>query len=449
MQKNIIILGAGNIGSFLAKTLCKENNVTVIDGDIKKLEKLRQEADIATVKGDGIDWKLLSDLLEKNPDPLFVAMTGNDHSNLVSCSIAKNLGFPTTVARVKDFGFLARSKLDFGKLFSVDHFLGAEVLAAQNILKCVISPSSLAIENFAHGTIQMRSISIPATWTQENVPLSKLKTPHDLLIVLIHRKTNGKEEIIFPHGNDVLLPGDEITLIGETRYMSEIPSLFSLIQKPINSVVIVGGSPVALRLGLILEKMHIPTTLIEQDEKRCNELAELLPNSIILNHDGADLDFLHAEEVYRADAFIACTNEDESNILLALLGKEAGCKKVVALISDTKLSSLLNSLHIAFSVSERVNIANRILAILHKKSFVSIASLYSDQVKVLEIKVSPDCSLINTPLSKLSLPNDMLIAAIEKQGKIMIGKGDSFLSAGDTIIVITKTERLHELQEIF
>jgi trk system potassium uptake protein len=449
---HIVILGAGELGCHLAKALANEEfSVTVIDKDPKKLEALSKEADIATLIAPGTKWKALSDLIEHNPS-FFIALTGNDESNLVSCTIAKNLGFPQTIARVKEIGFLSRSRLDFGRLFFVDHFIGTEVITAHDILKSLLNHEDLAVENFAHGTIQMRTFLIPESWPHGKTFLKDLDLPKEIIISLIRRKNpSGKDQIIFPHGEDRLLPKDEVTIIGESQTMYQIHTFFASAEKPIKSVIIVGGTPVALRLAFILEKLDIHVKIIERDLDRCQELADLLPESTILHHDGQDQNFLHSEGVQNAGAFIACTNEDESNLLLALLGKKCGCSKVLALISDVNLAPVLRDLDITVSISEKVNLTNRILSLVHGKKIISIASLCENQAKVLEMKVSAESELVGIPLSDISsrLPKDLLIAAIENRGRIMIGKGTRILSPNDTIIVITSAERVHELSDLF
>ena len=136
----------------------------------------------------------------------------------------KNLGYPHTISRIKEMGFLSRSRLDFSRLFHVDYFIAGEILAAHDILKSIINPEDLAIENFAHGTIQMRTLLVPTNWKKQNIPISQLELPEELIISLIRRKTTSatkeltsEEKIIIPHGNDYILPGDEITVIGETK----------------------------------------------------------------------------------------------------------------------------------------------------------------------------------------------------------------------------------------
>ncbi|KPK33286.1 MAG: Trk system potassium uptake protein TrkA-like protein 1 [Chlamydiae bacterium SM23_39] len=444
---NIVILGAGEKGSYLANILSIEkHNITIIDKDPKKLEKISEESDVATITGYAARWKILDDLIEHKPS-LFIAITGDDETNLVACAIAKNLGYPKTVARVKEIGFLSRSRLDFGRLFFVDHFIGAEVLTAYDILKHVMNPEDIYIENFAHGMIQMRTITIPENWKKKDVPLNKLALPKELIISLIRRK----DEIIFPHGEDHIEPKDEVTVIGETGEMKHLHDLFNCPQKKIKSVTIVGGNSIAQRLAHILERSNIKTKIIEKDEKRCKELADLLPNSIIINKDGANIDFLTEEEVYKSDIFISCTNDDKANILISLLGKQVGCKKLLALISDVSLNPLLRELDIQFTMSEKVAIANKILSIIHAEKIISIASLCENKAKVLEIKVSAESEIAGIPLSDLKarLPKNLLVAAIENRGRVMIGKGNRIISPGDTIIIISSPEHINELQDIF
>ncbi len=457
-KMNIVILGAGEIGSYLATVLSEEqHNVTIIDKDPQLLEKISQKTDVATLCGYGTRWKILDALIENEPD-LFVAMTGDDETNLVTCAIAKNLGYPRTVARIKELGFLARSRLDFARLFYVDHFIGAEILAANDILKSILNPEDLAIENFAHGAIQMRTIVVSEKWQKINQPLSSLKLPEEMIIGLIKRKKidpknpqKFSEQIIFPHGTDHIQAGDEVTVLGETKFMHEIHNFFKIEQKKPKSVVIVGATSVGVRLAHILELRNIHVKMIEREEKRCKEIANILSKSTVINEDGTNITFFASEQIQDVDAFVACTSRDEENFLISTIAKYMGCKKVISLISNINLAPILKSLDIQYSVSERVNIANRILSILHQEKIVSIASLYDNRVKVLEIKVSEDCELVGIPLSDLSskLPKNLIISAIENRGRIMIGRGNRIISPGDTLIINTSPDLISELQKIF
>lgn len=447
----IIILGAGKHGSYLASVLSKEEfDVILIDKNPKKLEEASRENDIATKTAFGSEWKILNELLEFEPS-LFIAVTGNDETNLVSCTIAKNLGYPQTVAKIKDIGYLTKSKLDFGKIFYVDHFIAGEVLSAHDLLKSVINPQDLAIENFAHGSIQMRTIVIPEDWKKSHLKISELDLPEELIISLIRRETDEGEKILFPHGDDQIFPLDEVTIIGETKIMYQLHEIFQTKEEKIRSITIIGGSNVAFRCAKVLEKMNMSIKIIEKDKNRCEELAEKLPKATVIHHTGKDLDFLLAERIQETDVFIACMHKDEENMLHCLLAKKAGQKKQIMLLSDEKLTPILKELNIHFSLAEKINITNRILSILHGKSLISVASLCEDKAKVLEIKVSADSKIAGIPLSKLNtqLPKDLLIAAIENRGQVMIGKGNRIISPKDTIILITNPENMNVIQDLF
>lgn len=448
---NIVILGAGTKGSYLAKILAKEqHDVFLIDKDSNQLKRIGEEADIATIPGHAANWKLLDKLLENKPS-LFIALTGDDEANLVACTIAKNLGYPQTIARIKDLGFLSSSRLDFGRLFFVDNFLGVESITAHDLLKNIMNPEDLAIENFAHGSIQMRTIIIPSSWGKFDVPLSQLNLPDELVISLIRRKTDEGEEIIFPTGYDYIKPLDEITVVGETKIMYDLHAIFMSPEKEITSVVIAGGSAVALTLAKILARIKIKTKIIEKNFTRCKELAEALPKTMIINKDATDISFLESAEVKNADIFIACTNDDKINVLISLIAKQLGCKKILSLISDINLSPILRELNIHYTMSEKVNIANKILSLIHAKKVITITSLCENQATVLEIKVSADSTFVGIPLSDLKgrLPPKVIIAAIENKGSVMIGKGDRIISPSDTLIIICSPEHVNELQELF
>jgi trk system potassium uptake protein TrkA len=330
---NIVILGAGSTGSYLASALSKEeHSVVVIDSDYRALERLAQTTDIATRVGSGTDWRLLEEIKEHSPD-FFIAMSSNDETNLTACAIAKKLGYPKTVARIRQNTFLDNSHINFHQLFSVDHILGTELIVAHEIFKCVMNPGNLAVENFAHGAVQMQTITIPDHFSQKYRPLAEVDfSDHQLLMGLIRRKVDGEQQsLIFPKGHDTLLPGDEATIIGKTQAMQNLHQFFGIVDKAVRSAVVVGFSGVAVHLIKLLVDQNIAVKIIESDEQKCSTLARLFPSALILNHDGTDLDFLKEERVYLSDVLIACTPSHETNILTAILGKQAGCSEVITL----------------------------------------------------------------------------------------------------------------------
>jgi len=194
---HIVILGAGTTGSYVASVLSKEeHDVVLIDRDAKLLEKASRESDIATIHASVPGWKLLEDLIENHP-AIFFAATGDDETNLVACSMAKNLGVPKTIARVKSRDYLNHTSLDFNRLFFVDYFIGDEILSAQDLFHVLVHAGDIAVEHFAHGAIQMRTVCIPDRWDQGGTFIRDLRLPEDLIAGLIRRKMADGEKLFF------------------------------------------------------------------------------------------------------------------------------------------------------------------------------------------------------------------------------------------------------------
>ncbi len=447
---SIIILGAGSIGSYLATSLSNEgHNVIVIDHASKPLERLAENADVATRLGSGTDWQLLEELLEHDPF-LFIAVSSDDETNLVACSLAKNLGYPKTVARIRHASYLNRSRLDFPRLFFVDHLIGSELIVAHDIVKHVLHSHAVAVENFAHGSVQMRTLVLPSTWQHAHKKISELELPPNLLIGLIYRRKPAGEQVIFPTGFDPLLPNDEITLIGESKIMSKLPETFGLHEKRMRSVMIIGSSSIAVMIGKLLDEQGVAVKVIDNDEESCRKMAEELPKATILCHEPTDVNFLLAEKMDEAEGVICVTSPLETNVLIAALAKQIGCQKVVPLVSEESYLPFLRHLGITTTASERTSIANRIRALTQSSPLFSISSLYEDRAKIMEVKISTDSQIVGIPISDLKkhLPKDLLFALIENRGAVTIPKGNHILAPGDSVIVICHPKHLPDLEKI-
>lgn len=445
---NVVILGAGKIGSYVAYTLCQEDhNVILIDKDEKALEWVSRECDVATIRSRA-NTKLLEELLDQKPD-LFFAATGDDETNLIYCSMAKNLGFKKTACRIQSSDYLNNSRLDLGRIFLVDYFLGPEVMAAQDLCKVLIHSKDLAVEHFAHGAIQMRTIQIPDKWDKGGIPIAKLELPEELIAGLIRRKMATGDSVLIPHGGDHILPGDQVTVVGETKMMHRLHEIFHSADTEVRSVVIVGGSPVAFNLAHFLCGQKIHVRIIEKRKERCEELAELLPNATIIHRDGRDPQLLRSEKVQDADAFVSCTHFDETNLMIAALAKEIGSPKAIAMITNGQILPLLEKVNVMPALSPRVNVANKILSILDEETTLSVASLSCDAAKIVEMRVAPTSKVVGIPLADLNLPKGLLIAVIESKGRVTIGRGNRVLCPEDIVIAICHPVQIPKLQQLF
>lgn len=460
---NIVILGAGDIGLHLAKIFSQvDYGIVLIDTNPLRLEIAARELDVVTRLGSGCDWELLEDLMEFSPD-LLIALTDDDEKNLVACSMAKNLGYPQTIARVRSNKYFMQSRLSFERLFCVDHLIGPEKLTADAIASMVVIPGSVATENFAHGTIQMRTMKIPETWRKGEIPLSRreeLELPPQLMIGLIRRVTKheikGKkpmihEQVIFPHGADTLLPEDEVTFIGETESIRTLHKFIGTHSKLPKSVVIVGGSLIGIMLARILEQHHMPVRILDKDFQKCRELSEQLPYSTVIHRDGTDFRFLESEKVGESNVFVACTRRDEVNFLAGTIAKELGCKQIIISLSDINYLPLIRPLGITQAASPRINAANRILSIAREKTIASMVSMYNNQAEVMEVKVSATSKIAGIPIRQLGpeLPKDFLIVMIQSRGRVFIADGNRVMSPGDTVVIISTPKHINDIKKLF
>ena len=382
-----------------------------------------------------------------------MAVSGDDQTNLVACSIAKNLGYPRTIARVRDNRFLNRTRLDFARLFDIDYFIGPELLIANEIFKYMVSPGSQRVETFAHGAIQLRTIIVPQMWRKGNKPISSLEIPKGMMVALIYRRHHkgNRGEVIFPHGEDTIQPGDEVTLIGETEVINEAHHFFGVSASPIDSVFIIGGSRTAIHLTRILEQRQLDTRLVDWNYNRCCELSLQFRHATVINRDAADIDFLRSERVKDVDLVVVSTHSDEGNIMMALLAKEAGAENVIVQLSNTGYIPILNRLGIPHTPSPRVIAANRVLALVMSQTVSSMVALHEDEAEIMEIQVAHDAKVAGIPISDLGplFPRDFLIAAIQNRGRVMIAHGERIISPGDSVIVVTHPRHLQELEDIF
>lgn len=450
---NIVIIGAGGMGRHVASILSSERlNVILVDPDPKQLEVAGWTIDVATHQGSGTDWELMEDLLDLSPDAL-VALTDSDETNLVACALAKHLGYPKTIARIGDYRYLNQTRLDFGQIFTVDHFVGPELLSAHEILKYVASSGSLMVHNFAQGAVQMRTLAIPKKWKQSDVMLMNLNLPKEVIVGLIYRDkdSTGEKEILFPHGRDVILAGDEVTFIGETEAIADLHRFFGIKQRHARSAVLVGGSTVGFNLARLLTLREVEVKLIEKDRERCMFLAEKLPDCTIIHHDGTDADFLRSEKIDDTDLFVACTSTDEVNLVSALLAKELGCEDVIAVMSNQSYHPVAAHFGINHVVSPRITAADQVLSQILSGTVTSLISFYENEAEVMEIRISSHSKVVGIPLTELGplLPRDFLIAMIQNRGRIMVANGEKIISPGDTVVVITHPRHIADIKKIF
>ncbi len=453
---HFVIVGAGNVGAHLALSLSQEeHNVVIIDPDPQALELVAQVADVATRLASGTNWVSFVDLIEEHPT-ILIAVASTDEINLVACAIAKHLGFDKTVARLRDPSFMQHGRINCQELFSIDHVISSEMIVAGELFKQLTLGSLSKVENFANGAVQMRTLKIDKDTPEVNKKLADLSLGDNLLIGLIFRPQatlpdQPENQLIFPRGDDLLLPGDEVSLIGTTEVILKLDGLFGLKSSHIHSVALSGGSNVTIHLANMLIEHGIRVKVIDPDEHVCRRLSVQIPHGCILRGNSADPSFLKAEGIAEADAFAACSKNEQHNILAAAIAKELCCEHSLALISETSYVPILHKLQISFAASEKVEITNRILALAQSERIIALSSLYNGNAKILEMKIRKEAEAAGICIADLSqkLPPRCLIAFIQRKEKVYIAKGNFTLLPEDTLIVISDPKGVPELLKLF
>ena len=448
---HVVILGAGRVGQHVAQSLSLDgHSVVLVDASRERLEEASMKMDVAVRKGIGTEWQLVEELMEESPE-LFLALTDSDEVNFVACSIAKSIGNPRTIARIRESRYLSHERFDAQRLFHVDHIVVPELLVTNQVIKIALN-RGLYSESFFHGGILLRSILVSENWPLSGKTLAELRTSeHRLIVAVIRRREKGQDKIIFPHGGDSILAGDEVTLIGDGQLPKEIERVFQVKEPLPRSALIIGGSHVGSELARALSKKEIHVRLVEPSAERCYQLAEELPQVTILHQADPDYDLLRQEKVEQADLFVVCTQSEEKNLHLALLAKELACPKVITILSDAPTAQLAEKQGITHVVSQRVATSDRILALARAEKVTSIISLYDQRAEIMEVKVSSDSPIVGIPLSVLGprLPPELLIAVIHNRGRLFIAGGTHIVSPQDEVIVVSNPRHRTYLEEIF
>jgi len=441
----IIIIGAGKVGCQIAKTLSSENqDVTLIE----KNDTIRQSAqvnlDVLTILGNGANVRTLEEAGIKQAD-MVIAVTSSDEVNMIACMTAKQFGVPQKIARIRNPEYLYANALSREKL-GIDLTINPERATAKEIVKLLKSPINVAqLQSFAGGKVQLFELKVEEGFPFVNQQLKSIIFKYPILVAAIFRN----DKIIIPNGEEKIITGDNLYILIKKDHFVGINEIFN--QKPLNmqNVFILGGSRIGIQTALILTKLGINTKLIERDKVKCEKIAEKLPRTLVINGDGTNIDLLKSEGIETTDGFVAVTGFDEDNLLVALLAKHLGAKKVIAKVDRTNYIPILEKIGVDAVVNPRMTTASAILRFIRRGKIISLTLLKEGEAEVIELIVSPHSKIINTPLKKANLPQNSIIGAIVRQDEVIIPHGDDIIQPEDKIIIFALSSDIKEIEKIF
>ena len=450
----ILILGAGQVGSTVAESLASEaNDITVVDTDGEKLRQLQDRLDLRTLMGNAAHPSVLEQagIADTN---ILLAVTQSDEVNMVACKLAASLyNTPTRIARIRSTDFLARPEVFSKDNFCVDFSICPEQILTDYIVKLIEFPEALQVLEFANGKASLVAVRAFEGGPLVDKPLSFLRThmPQvEARVAAIFRQ----DRPITPAGDTVVQEGDEIFFIAATDNIRSVLKEMRRMDKPAKRIMIVGGGNIGRRLAKALEHDY-EVKLIEYNKKSCQKLAGELTKTLVLNGDGTDEKLLQEEQVGDVDVFCALTNDDENNIMSALLAKQGGAHKVIALINRSAYVGLVQGGKIDIALSPAHVTIGSLLAYVRQGDVAVVHSLRRGAAEALELVAHGDrqsSRVVGRRIDEIDLPVGATIGAIVRGGEVIVGHHDTVIEAEDHAIVfaidkkmVKKVEKLFQV----
>lgn len=445
MDMRIIVIGAGHLGYIIAELLSNEGyDVVVVDSDGDKLEAVRNDLDVLTVLADGTSPSFMRS--QARGSDLLVAVTAIDEVNIIACILAKKNGIPHTIARIREPKFLAEPVDYIKENFDIDLVLSPELITAREISRLVMTPSAINVEDFAGGRVRLLESKISPRSLYAHRELKDIKLPPSVLIALILRD----HHMIIPHGNDSLLPLDNVYFLGNPESLEKL-SLHSSAkyQRRTKKALIIGAGRTGQALAPMLERQGISVKVIDNDEDHCQQMAGKLKKGMVLCGDGTDMDLLTHEGVSEADTVICTTKDERLNLMMALLAKHLGAGQTMVRVTRTEYISLMQQVGIDIVLSTRLLAAGEVLGFVRSGSVVSVSLLEGARVQAIEIVLTEGSKAVGLPLMKADIPRSCLVGAYVRNGHVYIPDGHSVLSAGDSVILIVEADHAQSVISYF
>jgi trk system potassium uptake protein TrkA len=443
-----IVIGAGEVGYHIAERLSREaHDVVVIEQNSTIRARVQEELDVMTVEGNGSSPRVLEEAGVREAD-ILIAVADIDEVNVVACLLAKEYGVVTRIARVRDPDFSESEFLGRGKRIGIDLLINPNIVVAEEILDLVKTPAAAEVGKFVDGKVRMLGIQVPPGAPILDRPLRTLRSFHvtaPFLIVAVLR--DGK--LILPDGETVLHDGDHIYFVSKRESVNEILTLLGKEESIVERVMVIGGGRMGLRVAQLLEAEGFKVKLVEQRQERCEELSELLKETLILHGDGTDVRTLVEEGIATMDAVVTVTDDEATNILAALLAKEQGAKKVMALIKRPQLLHLLPHLGIDAAISPRTLTASVILKYVRKGKVLSIFEMPESDAETLEMMVTSQSRVAGKAIRDAGLPSGAIIGAVVHHGEIVIPRGDTVFRPDDHVVVFATPAAIPDLEKQF
>lgn len=449
----IIILGAGQVGASLAENLVGENNdITVVDYSSEQLQDLQDRFDLRVVMGSASSPRTLGEAGAEDADML-IAVTNSDEVNIVACQIAFTLfNVPKKIARIRSQSMVMFEKELFNAdAFPIDHIIAPEKLVSDYIYQLIEHPGALQVAHFAEGRVGLVAIKAYYGGSLVGNAISTLKEhmPNiEARVAAIFRR--GKA--IRPQGTTIIEADDEVFFITASQHIKAIMSEMQKLEHPYKRIMIIGGGYIGESLAKRLEKEN-SVKLIEKNLKRAEYLSETLSNTIVFCGDSSDQELLAEEHIDQIDLFITVTNDDEANIMSAMLAKRMGARKAMVLIQRTAYVDLVQGNILDIAISPQQATISALLTHVRKADLKHVYSLREGVAEAIEIVARGDSmtsKVVGKELCQLKLPRGTSIGAIVRNNNVLIAHDKTVVESDDHVILFLVNKKyISDIEKLF
>ncbi len=449
----IIILGAGQVGGTVAANLTSENNdITVIDTDPQILQALQDRLDLRTITGNATYPEVLERAGADDAD-MIIAVTDSDEANMVACQVAATLfNTPSKIARVRAVEYLSHPQIFAPDALPIDVLISPEQLVTQYVRRLIEHPGALQVMDFADGRVRL--VGVRAYYGgplvgQELRTLREHVPGVQTRVAAIYRQGSA----IIPEGDTVIEAGDEVFFVAARRNIRAVMSELRRLDKPVKRIMLAGGGNIGTRLAQSLEPNY-QVKIIEHNGRRCREIADDLKKTIVLRGDAADEDLLLEENIENTDVFCALTNDDEANILSAMLAKRRGARTVMALINRAAYVDLIQSSHdIDVAISPQQATIGSLLAHIRRGDVATVHSLRRGAAEAIEAVAHGDAGsseVVGKRIDQIRLPRGTTIGAIVRGEEVVMAHHDTVIEPEDHVILfLVDKSRLADVEKLF
>ncbi len=443
----IIIAGAGEVGTHLAKMLSNENHeIILIDPEEANLKPIDVSLDVLTYEGSATSVRLIRDLLIKKTD-LFIAVTHSEDTNITASILAKRFGAIKTIARIDNIDYLEQSTMDFFKSLGIDSLIYPELIAAREVLGLLHETGATDFMEFCAGKLAMYVQKL-----NENSPIIN-KTLREISVTnktdkyrAVAIKREGKT--IIPRGNELFLEGDSVYVISTHEGIDEMMKTSGIENFEAKNIMILGGSRIGKHIAYYMQKTS-EVKLVDNDIKKCEDLSEILDNTLIINGDGRNVELLEQEGITEIDAFVAVTGTSETNILSCLLAKKMGVKKTIAEVENIEYIHLAENTGIDTIINKKISAASRIFRHTTNPNVSQVKYMAGTEAEILEFNVPENAKITKGTLRSLDFPKDAIVGGGTRDGVPYIATGDTIINAKDKVVVFTLPSAYDKLSKFF